>query len=215
MIEQTSCRKRQNSAVVTKILGFVFPLLAVIAACCICFFSKMPIAIENPAVLVLASLFILLPFKSNPSGRLLQKIVVFYLISVPVNELSSQYFQVPFALVNISASYGTVVLSLCAISFIAEIVKPANLPPKIESTNILYGWMVAFVIIAAHMALLAPLLNKSYGYGYEHDLSALGNMSLYLLLFIFLWGRLENIRLRQAASLILAVFFSAVIIAKR
>ena len=214
MTEQiiTACRKEQNTGAIIRALGFGFALLAVIAACWVCFFSKMPIVIENPAILVFASLFTLLPFKKRPSIRQLQKMVVFYLICVPINELSLQYFQ--FSRIGVSASYSIVVLSLCAIGYLFETAKLNNVTPEVEKTNILYGWGLAFAVIVVNMAPVALMLNKFYGYGYDRDLSVLGNMSLYFLLFIFLWGRLENIRFRQTLSLILALFFSVVIITK-
>jgi hypothetical protein len=50
-------------------------------------------------------------------------------------------------------------------------------------------------------------LNKFYGYGYERNLSTVGNLMLYLLLFILLWEKLGNLRFRRSAGLVLALFY--------
>lgn len=213
MTEQvmTACRKKQCVKIVANTLGFGVPVLAVIAACCICFFSKRPIVIENPTILVFASLFVLFPVKKEPSVYLIQRIITFYLIGIVINELSPQHLQIPFLPIGISASYSTIVMSLFAIGYLVSSAKPTNGSQNVkEKTDALYGWLLAIAIITIHMAFLALLLNKFYGYGYDHDLSVLGNICLYFLLFIFLWDKLENIRFRQVISSILAVLFLAI-----
>lgn len=203
----------QRQARVTRIIGFGLPITAVVTACWLCS-SEMPISITNPAALVLASLFVLAPFKSVTSTKLLQKIIAFYLVSVVVNELSSQYFKIPFLPFDMSISCSTIVLSLLAAGYF---VGRANLCQRAESitgTGILHGWVLALVIIVAHMVLLALMLRCFYGYGYERDLAVLGNLCLYFLLFIFLWKGLDVCRFRQAVGLILTLFYSVVIVTK-
>lgn len=216
MIEQivASYQKQQKSAPALKVFGFCLSVLAVIVACYISFFSEMPIAIEKPAILVLASFLILVPFKSETPNTV-QKIMVFYLVSVPVNELSARYFQISFLAANISVSYTTVVLLLCTIGYLAGRANSANTPRGVGRANILYGWVLALAVIIVHMVLLSLILSKFYGYGYERNLSVLGNLCLYFLLFIVLWEKLDRLRFRQGVGLILAFFYLAVIVAKR
>jgi len=204
----------QRQARVTRIIGFGLLITAVVTACCICFSSRMPVPITNPAALVLASLFVLAPFKSVTSTKVLQKIIAFYLVSVVVSELSSQYFKIPFLPFDMSTSCSTIVLSLLAAGYF---VGRANLRQRAESitgTGILHGWVLALVIIVTHMALLALMLRRFYGYGYERDSAVLGNLCLYFLLFVFLWNRLGACRFRQAVGLILMLFYSCVILKK-
>lgn len=118
-------QKQEKTEYLLKAAGFCLPASAVITACCICFFSKMPIPVENPAILTLASFFVLVPFKSKPLNTL-QKIMVFYLVSVLVNELSSQYFRISFLLVDVSISYSAVILVLCVTGYLVERVNPTS-----------------------------------------------------------------------------------------
>ena len=216
MTEQmiAACRKRRRKESVVRVFGFYLPILAVIVACCISFLSKMPIPIENPIILLLASLFILVPFKSKLSIKTLQKIIGFYLFAVLVNESSSQYFRNHFLPLDIDVSCSTVILSLCAMGFLVGRVKSTGAPRSSERTYILYSWLLVMVIIVVHMILLSLMLKNFYGYGCERNLSVLGNLCLYFLLFIFLWEKLDKLRFRQGIGLILAVFYFALIVVK-
>jgi hypothetical protein len=198
-------QKQQKSVLLLQAFGFCFPIFAVMVACYISFFGEMPIAIEKPAILTLASFFMLALFKSEPLNTL-QKIMLFYLVSVPVNS---------FLPVNIRASYSTVVLLLCSIGYLVGRVNSTNRLKSDRRTNILYGWVLALVIIIIHMVLLTLILSRFYDFGYERNFSTLGNLCLYFLLFIVLWENLNKVRFRQGIGLILAVFYLAVIIAKR
>ena len=213
MIKQVtaSCRKQRRIEPIVKAFGFCLPVIAVILACCISFFSQMPIPIEKPAILVLGSLFILVPLRSEATTTL-QKIMGFYLISVPVNELSSQYFSVSFLSVGFSISYSTIVLLLCTTGYFLGRVNSTNALRDVGRANIIHGWVLALAVIVVHMVLLSLILNKFYGYGYERDLSVLGNLALYFLLFIVMWEKLDLLRFRQGVGLILAIFYLAAIV---
>ncbi|MHC4155720.1 MAG: hypothetical protein ACYST6_12465, partial [Planctomycetota bacterium] len=140
----------------------------------------------------------------------LQKITAFYLLAVPINELASQNFPVPL-LSGVTVSYSAVVLLLCAAGFLLGRINSQKGRLGWDKNELLSGWVLAMLIIVGHMALLAVLLNKFYGYGYERDLSVLGNLCLYLLLCIFIWDGLGNRRFRQAAGVALAVFHCVMI----
>ncbi|HUW19753.1 MAG TPA: hypothetical protein VMW16_10675 [Sedimentisphaerales bacterium] len=203
-----SCQERQRTRSVAAPVSFGLTLSAVIVGCCISFLLTLKIPIERPVMLVLASLFLLLPLKAATFATL-QKIVAFYLISVPVNELSSQYFQISFLPVDVSVSYTTAVLLLCALGYLVGKINTTNATQDYSSANILSGWVVALVIVTIHMALLSLILNKFYGYGYERNLGVLGNLFLYFLLFVLMWENLGGLRFRQCTGLVLAVFYFA------
>ncbi|MCX5637288.1 MAG: hypothetical protein NTX52_06300 [Planctomycetota bacterium] len=65
------------------------------------------------------------------------------------------------------------------------------------------------------MALLRLALSRFYGYGYERDLSVLGNLCLYFLVFILLWESFKRPRFRQGIGLIITFFCVAAIVAKK
>jgi hypothetical protein len=174
----------------------------------------MPVPITNPTVLILALLFVLIPSKSVASISTLQKIIVVYLVGVVVNELSSQYFEVPFYHLNVSISCSTIVLSLLAAGYFVGKTNLRQTTESVKRTGIMQGWVLAMVIIAVHMVLLGLMLRRFYGYGYERNLAVLGKLCLYLLLFVLLWKRLDVCRFRQTVGLILTLFYSVVIYTK-
>ncbi len=210
MTEQsiTFCHQGSRFESVANVLGFGLSFSAVIAACFIAFFTKTLIPVENPAILVFASFFVLVPFKLETLSTL-QKIIGFYLFSVLVNQLSGQYFPISAISGDINVSYSTIPLLLCGLGYFAGKPNSINTQRAIERANIFYAWELTLIIIAVHMVCLSLVLNKFYGYGYERNLSTAGNLALYLLLFIVLWEKLGNLRLRQSMGLVLAFFYLA------
>jgi cytochrome c biogenesis factor len=208
-----SYRQERRAGAIPEVLGFGLPVIAVILACGINFFLQMPIPIETPAVLVLGAFFILAPFKSD-AATTLQKITAFYLISVPVNELSSQYYSLSLSSVDVNVSYSAAVLLLCAIGYLLAMKKSKSIVRNEEGSNIIHAWVLALVVIVVHMALLSLILKEFYGYGYEHNLSVLGNLALFFLLFIVLWKNLDGLRFRQCVGVILTIFYLAVTVTK-
>jgi len=208
MNEQIEAHRQKRALKVTLVtaVGFCLSLSAVIAACLLCLVTKFRIPIERPILLVVASVFVLLPCRRQAANTL-QKVTVFYLVGVPVNELAQQSFQIPFLPGNISVSYCTVVLLLCAAGYLLGAKGLTNKPQAAGGTNILTGWLLAFVIIIIHIFFLSLILHKFYGYGYERNMSVIGNLCLYFLLFIFLWKMFDRQRFRQIIGLILAVFY--------
>jgi hypothetical protein len=207
MTEQiaTGSVNRQATDALTNVLGYSFPLAGVVVACAICFLSGTPVPIERPLILLLASLFILVPSKSQVTNTL-RKITAFYLLAVPINELASQNFHVPLVS-GVTVSYSAVVLLLCAAGFLLGRINSQKDRLGRGRKELLPGWVLAMGVMVVHMALLAVLLSRFYGYGYEHNLSVSGNLCLYLLLFIFIWEKLANLRFSQALGLILAAFY--------
>ena|GEM_PF-2105759 len=202
-----------RAAPVVRFLGFCLPVLAVIAACGISFSFKTSVPIEKPGILVFGALFVLIPFRP-PLVNTLQRIAVLYLIAIPVNELSSQYFRLPSLYGGINISYSAVVLALCAIGFVFARGGSANSSRLAERADIGRAWVLALAVIIAHMLVLAPILKSFYGYGYERDWSVLGGLCLYFLLFLTLWSKLGARPFRQVIALILTAFYVALILAQ-
>jgi hypothetical protein len=206
----TKCRQA-GAAEVTTAVGFCFSLAGVIAACLLCLLSKARITVERPALLVLAALLILVPFKSQ-AAVLLQKIVVFYLFGVVVNESASRYIHIALISGGVSVSYTAVVVLLCAIGYLLGKLNSGKTTVTGGKSELLWGWALALGIIIVHIVVLAVLLNRFYGYGHERDLNALGGLCLYVLLFVFIWHKLANMRFRQTVGLVLVLFYFAMII---
>lgn len=202
---------KEPAGKITMAAGFCFSLAGIIAACLLCIFSKPPIPVERPVVLLLASLLVLAPFKSQVLV-LLQKIAAFYLFAVVVNESASQYFRIPLLSGGVSISYTAVVVLLCAAGYLPGKLNSGKVSNEAGRSDILWGWAAAMAIIIVHITVLAVLLNRFYGYGYERDLSVLGALCLYVLLFLFIWDKLANPRFRQAVGFVLAIFYCAMII---
>jgi hypothetical protein len=201
----TDSVNRQATDALTNVLGYSFSLAGVVVACAICFLSGTPVPIERPLILLLASLFILVPSKSQVTNAL-RKITAFYLLAVPINELASQNFHVPL-LSGVTVSYSAVVLLLCAAGFLLGRTNSQNDRFAPEKSELLPGWALAMATIVGHMVVLTLLLSRFYGYGDEYNLSVLGNLCLYLLVFIVIWEKLANLRFRQALGLVLAAFY--------
>lgn len=214
MTEQiaTEFVKRERTGTLASVLGYSSSFAGVLIACGICFICGTPVPIERPLILLLGSLFILVPFKSEVVG-ISQKITAFYLLAVPINQLASQNFGVPI-LSGVTVSYSAVVLLLCAAGFLLGRMNSQKDRFGRHKNEVLPGWALAMGIIAGHMALLAVLLSKFYGYGYEHDFTVAGNLCLYLLVFIFVWEKLAHLRFRQALGLVLAAFYCLTMFAK-
>lgn len=217
MIQQTVtvCHQGRRFESVANVLGFGLSFSAVVTACCIGFFTKMLIPVENPVILVLASFFVLVPFKLETLSTL-QKIMCFYLFVVLVNQLSAQYFPISTPSADINVSYSIIPLLLCGLGYFAEngLGHPAEVNSNSTSriskrANISHAWVLTLIIIFVHMVCLSLVLNKFYGYGYERNLSTAGNLALYLLLFILLWKKIGSLRFRQSMGLVLTLFYVA------
>jgi hypothetical protein len=215
MIDQVvaNCRKQLSTAHVTKACGLCLPVMAVVQACYINLSSKMPIPIEQPAILVFGALFVVAALKGE-AAIILQKVTGFYLISVPVNQLSAQYFSLPFWMADISLSHSAVILALCAAGYFVGRVDTNGASDDVRTANMTHAWLFALALIVAHMVFLAPVLVKVYGYGYERNPSVLGNLALYFMLFLTLWRSLGRLRFRQCVGLMLAIFYLVATVGK-
>lgn len=204
MTEQsaTVCRLDSRPETLANTLGFGLSFSAMIATCGIVFFTGPAIPIENPATLIFASLFILVPFKQETLSTI-QKIICFYLFSITVNQLSVQYFTVSIPLDDFNVSYSIIPLLLCGSGYLTTI----NTKRDIERENIFYAWILTLIIIIVHIIFLSLILNKFYGYGYERNISTMGNLVLYLLLAILLWEKLGSLRFRQSMGLVSGLFY--------
>jgi len=203
-IENSS--QKQKSESIINILGFSLPVISLLIACALTFLPHWSFTIQKPLILLAGSLIAIIPFR-NDNIITLQRIIIFYLFSIIVNQIISQYFS--FTILSINISYSTIILLLCTIGFLLGKINSITTETAQEdkNTNIISGWIITFAILIIHMIFLSIILKKVYGYGYEHNLLALGNICLYFLLFLTLWQKLKELRFRQVFSLVLNIFF--------
>lgn len=211
MIDQTIIisKKQHRIECVLKSFAEYLPIIALVIACTFNFFSQILVSIEQPVILIFGALFILLPLRSEAIITL-QKIIGFYLFCVIVNQFSLHYFSFSFMSLNTSISYSAIVLSLCATGYILGKVNSSTTQQENEGGDIISSWILALSIVIIHIILLSLILNKFYGYGYERNLNALGNLCLYFLLFIVLWNKFDILRFRLSTGLILAIYSVAI-----
>lgn len=195
-------------------VGFWLPISGVIAATGVCLLTGVRVRIEIPLVLVLAGAFVSAPLKSE-LVRTLQKVTGFYLVGVLVNESAGRYFNIPFLPANVSVPFSAVVLLMCGIGHLAGKINSAETLESTKRTTIISGWGLTIGAVIVHMVSLGLILERFYGYGHERNLSVLGNLCLYFLLFIFLWRKLEGLRFRQAMGLALGFSYFVMIFAHR
>jgi len=187
-------------------LGFYLPTAAAIISCMLCLFLQMPIEVERPLILLLGSLFALVPLR--PSGAvLIQKMMLFYLACIPVNELAGHYFQLLPLKTNIKLSYSVLIVLLYGGGYFSRRLHYADSSAR-GWTDMAQYWLFLFVVVLGHILWLTGLLYWFYGYGYEHNIAVLGNLSLYFLLFIFLWDGFDAPGLRRIIALVLTIFYA-------
>jgi hypothetical protein len=205
-------RRIRDMASLGRLAATGLPVLGVVAACWLSFSSNMPVPIERPWLLALGALAAMLPFTS-PRAQVLQGILVFYLMSIPMSELSTRYFTVTIAARPVGICYSFLVLCLCGIGYVAGrlVSQPADLNRKWPTLVPVYA--LALAVIAAHMLGLSALLTHVYGYGFERDPSTLGQVSLYLLLLLLGWQSLCRARTRRILALGLALSYLALALA--
>jgi hypothetical protein len=127
------------------------------------------------------------------------------LVCVVVNEISSQYFRLFFLPSNLRLSWSIVVVVPCAIGYFLGRATQKKRVKGIKGLSLKSGWTLGLAIVVIHMLVLIPLLARFYGYGYERNLSTLGQLGLYLLLFLCFWEKLDGFRFRQILGLVLGL----------
>ena len=190
---------------IKEIVGSIIFILSIIIACLVCLFSS-PFTIVNPLMLLFASAFILIPFR-NQSLCILQQIICFYMIAVAINQLAPQYIELSMISSQIIVSKAAVFLLICSSGIIFDRMKEPELQQDPFRKVLIYSSCIGFLIISIHIILLYLLLRKFYWYGYEHNINVLGNIFLYLILFLLTWKKIGNIRQRQYVGLIFGAFF--------
>ncbi len=185
------------------------PILAGLAACGIALARNLPIAIERPAVLIAAALLLLLPCRHGTPATL-QKVVLLYLLCIPISEVHLRFFALSACSWDVRVSYSTIPLGILAVGCLMQRRSRQEMNAELLGTDFPAGWLIAAVILVVHMAILALLLHQIYGYGYEQDLNTLGSFALYFLVFLTSWRQLARVRLRQILALVLTGFYAVV-----
>ncbi len=134
---------------------------------------------------------------------LLQKVVGLCLIAVLFSQVYAQYITISIASRRISISRSVGPFLLCVLGSVLMWRRPHASADIADQSPLLRAWLVAFGIIIAHMVVLALLLHKFYGYGYENNLRVLAHFSLHFLLFLALWNPLGRPNARWFMGFIL------------
>jgi hypothetical protein len=185
------------------------PILAGLAACGIAAARNLPIAIERPAVLTAAALLLLLPCRHGTPATL-QKVVLLYLLCIPISEVHLRFFALSACAWDVRVSYSTIPLAILAAGCLAQRRSWRTVQRELLGLDFPTGWLIAAALLVGHIAVLALLLHRVYGYGYEPDLNTLGSFALYFLVFLTVWPQFEHVRLRQTLALILTAFYAFV-----
>jgi len=193
-----------------EVVAHLFFAASIIASTVLCFFVSR-IRVEKAFILLLGSVFVLFNVKKSQKIILLQKITLLYLIGVLFNQLSLQFTQISSGRTNITVPLSLIILVPLAVGFA---LKKINRPNLVDTDDLLAIWVVLFAVIILHIVILFLLLKRFYGYGFERNFAVLGGLFLYFLVFLFSWLQLENACMRQFMTLVLAILFTALIIAK-
>lgn len=176
------------------------PVAGALGSCWLSFSSDMAVPIERPWLLGLGALAATLPFRL-PAVETLQRVVVFYLMSIPLSELSTRYLAVSiFPARPVSVCNSALVLCLWGIGYGVDRLAAQEADPARKRPVLVLPYVLAMMVIVAHMLGLWGLLARFYGYGFERDLNILGQVSLYFLLLLFSWRVLGLARARQVLA---------------
>ena len=194
------CGRSDIPVKTAKAAGLCLGLSAVVLTCVLLLVLKRQVAIEQPAVLLGGAVFLLLPFKRE-SLCLVQRVIGFYLIGVTVNEAAMQHVRVSVLSADFGVSYSVFVLLVFGAGYVFGRVGSEQRMNKL----VLWGWAAAAVIMVLHTAVLAAVLERFYGYGYERDMNVLGSFCLYVLLYVMVRRHLSNGVFRCVSGAIYAV----------
>jgi putative peptidoglycan lipid II flippase len=181
----------------------------VVAACVVCLRSENAISIQTPWILVAAAAFVLVPLARKTAVDIVQKLVAFYLVAVLVNETAPHYFRVSLPDGSANVSYSVAVMIPLALGAVLSRERLLSFAERTDKM-VLLCWGAVGAIIVGHMVVCRAMLEKFYGYGYEHDWGVLGNLCLYFLLFLLLWKRFDSRAFRRVVGVILLAFYIAV-----
>jgi hypothetical protein len=204
MTDSLASSKTTKRISLSKCSAYSLCIIAVTIACILVYFTKAPIPITTPLVLLFASAFLMMPFR-NHSIALLQRIIGIYLVAVLVNELSLLYLDIRIGNLNINMSYSTCIVAICFLSFLVSTIDSDGSTLDKKKWR-LSPTILAIAVILIHMLVLLFLLKRFYGYGYEHNIKVLGHICQYLLVAFFLWDKFNNIRFRQCVGLTYTIF---------
>lgn len=205
-IQELSARPREKS-ILTDIIATALPISALLLACVLSFQENRPISITHPSLLLLAAGFLFLPHQIKIPTEL-RVFIVFYLFCIPINEISSTYLVLPLRNSVIKISYSFFIVFPCIVGFLLGLIHREKAAIRSDTfSDILKAWALAIFILISHLGLLAIVLSIYYGYGYENDLRILGQICLYLFLFVLLLKIFSKEYLQKILGAILAIYY--------
>ena len=188
-------------------LGVGLSVTGVLVVALTAMLCPVPIPIERPWILAIASSLLLVPAREH-RFVLLQRFIGLYLIAVLFNQVYDQYATVSIASRQIGISRSVGPLLLCAAGSVLMWFRPKESIDVARRARLLWAWCTALGIAMAHLLILALLLHRFYGYGYENDFRVLAHLALYFLLFLVLKRPLDHRGSRILSGLTLLVSYA-------
>jgi len=200
-------RKPLPWALVITHSGALLSLLGVLVACGLMLSSKLSVPIPRPLILALGPLVLLLRW-NVPWLIPLRQIVCLYLVAILFNEVHLRYVSFVVLSRTVSVSLAVGPLTLCILGFVLGRTPSRHPSSWVGAPGLWYGWIGTAAVVLAHAVVLALVLHKLYGYGYEHTQAALGHLSMYIVLFAVLYDRLAERWFSGAVGVLVAVSYT-------
>ena len=144
------------------------------------------IEIKRPWILLAVSLAALLPWKSK-SFSVLGKLLAVYFVCMLISQLTIHKLVLGGQGVRLLLPKTVIPLFFYAAAFILS-VTTGSIHVLIKRNRLWYGlWGIMIIVLTVHMMIGWVFLKTVYGFGYEQNISVLGNIVLYLMCFVFTW----------------------------
>ena len=191
-------------------LGNIAAVVAVAAACVLSWKGGLAVTPRLPILLAIASATLWFHWPGR-SGGVLQHIIGAYLCCIPVNEISGTGVEFSAFGLDISLSWGLLLVGVIGIGAVAVWFFAGRAKPHTRPLGGLgAGWMASLSILAVHIAALAALLWIIYGYGYDKSPYSLGRASLFFCLYLLLGSPLRSSPWRRVLTVALTAYYSAI-----
>jgi len=182
--------------------SLLLPLSGIVFCCAYNMFHRSTPPIQYPVILAFASLLLFIPAQSLP-WIAFTKFIGFYLLSIPVSQITNHSFSMTLFEKTWSVSYSLTVFLLLLLTNGFQQRKTTHKPPDLFSS-----WTLLAVVLATQLGVLRFLLHSYYGYGYQADLTILGHLSLFFLLFLILRSTLNNPEICRLLGLVLFLYYA-------
>jgi len=183
----------------------------VVGCILICIFasqSDVSLIHRQVAVLIVVAGVCLVPINAD-NFVILQKILMFYLIGHQISCANDDFtFKYLDNIIYIANSLPVMLFLIISWLFSRRAVFGNGNNEEMNPTKI---WVWSLSIIIAHMVAAKYIVTAFYGFGNDKNLLVLGNITLYIFLFMIIWNQLDMKLLRQIIAVILIIHFGIAI----